>query len=423
MIISMKNRLNYNFKIGVIAVKETHKFMLSALVVMLLVVMVGCKGQVTDISAGDNGTVTSAPPTSIQPPASAIPTITPSPSSSDNQSSIPSVPIGAPTGKVTAVRLADPQSGWIGGEGWIARTDDGGGKWQMQYIGKGTVHQLFALNNQQAWASFTESSNLLSTTDGGTHWATAGRIPNKGFLHFVSANEAFSANARTTDGGKSWSTLPVPANTVGDVYFHDKNRGWAVTQFANTLEVKRTLDGGQTWQIVMTRKLDSSINGALIRSTGTDDAWIECIGDSGMTQTSYSLFHTKDGGKQWQTVIANSTAGGGPAPGFPMDYNKGPKNTGSKPGPLYVVNPNVAYMVGQCPACDKPNTIGWTTDGGKSWVNGLQALTGYGETVLAIADTKNGWWITTDNTEPSVMYTTSDGGKTWTKKHTFDRAG
>jgi hypothetical protein len=141
------------------------------------------------------------------------------------------------------------------------------------------------------------------------------------------------------------------------------NRGWAVTQSAKALEVKTTLDGGQTWQNVMTRKLFSSLNGILIRSNGADDAWIECIGDSGMTQTSYSLFHTKDGGKQWQTVIANSTAGGGPAPGFPTDYNKGPINTGSKPGALYVVNPDVAYMGGQCPACDKPNTIGWTTDG------------------------------------------------------------
>jgi photosystem II stability/assembly factor-like uncharacterized protein len=107
-----------------------------------------------------------------------------------------------------------------GGDGWIARTDDGGDKWQMQYIGNGTVLQLFALNKQHAWVSFAESSNLLSTTDGGTHWAIAGKLPNKGFLHFVSTNEAFSANARTIDGGKSWSTLPVPANTVGDAYFH-----------------------------------------------------------------------------------------------------------------------------------------------------------------------------------------------------------
>ncbi|MFP3381869.1 hypothetical protein SB767_36740, partial [Bacillus sp. SIMBA_069] len=62
----------------------------------------------------------------------------------------------------------------------------------------------------------------------------------------------------------------------------------------------------------MSKKTVSPVNGVLIRSAGPQDAWIECIGDTGMTQTSYSLFHTADGGKSWQTVIAKSTAGAGP---------------------------------------------------------------------------------------------------------------
>jgi photosystem II stability/assembly factor-like uncharacterized protein len=138
-----------------------------------------------------------------------------------------------------------------------------------------------------------------------------------------------------------------------------------------------------------------------------------------MSQTSYSLFHTADGGKSWQTVIANSTAGGGPAPGFPIDHSSGPENTGSKPGALYVVDPNTAYMGGQCPACDKPNTIGWTTDGGKTWTNGETQLEGYGNQLLAIADATHGWWIISDSAGPSVMYTTADGGNSWSKVHTF----
>jgi photosystem II stability/assembly factor-like uncharacterized protein len=405
--------------------KEFQKIVLFAFMALLLVILTGCKGQETGIAnsgTGEGGSVTSAPTASSLPTASTPPTATPAPTLGNSHSSSPSAPSEAPSGIITAVRLADPNSGWIGGQGWIARTDDGGSKWQMQYIGNGTIHQLFALNNQQAWASIAESSNLLSTIDGGKHWTPAGKLPNQGFLHFVSAAEGFSANARTTDGGKSWSTLPIPAHLVGDAYYHDKDRGWAVTQSANALEVKSTLDGGKNWQTVMSKPLASNLNGAIIRLSGADDAWIECIGDSGMSQTSYSLFHTKDGGKQWQTVLANSTAGGGPAPGFPTEYNQGPKNTGSKPGPLYVLSSDAAFMGGQCPACDKPNTVGWTTDGGKTWVNGSQAFTGYGEALLAMADAKNGWWIATDNAAPSVMYTTSDGGKTWTKKHSFDHA-
>lgn len=87
---------------------------------------------------------------------------------------------------VTAVRLADVKSGWIGGNGWIAHTDDSGAKWQVQYEGKGDVKQVFALNGQEAWASVGTEGSLLSTKDGGQHWASVGKMPNAAFFHFVS---------------------------------------------------------------------------------------------------------------------------------------------------------------------------------------------------------------------------------------------
>ncbi len=329
-------------------------------------------------------------------------------------------------GRVTAVRLADPASGWVGGEGWIARTDDGGQKWQVQYQDAGTVYQLFALDSQKAWAALSSDRDklndgcLLCTVDGGTHWTPVGMLPNPGFFHFVSPEQVFCANAQSTDGGKTWTTLPIPPKTVGDAYFHDADHGWAVTQpKKDRIEVRRTTDGGKSWQVVMSRKTAGPLCGAIIRSAGRDDAWVECIGDSGMSQTSYSLFHTSDGG--WLTVIADSTAGAGPAPGFPLGYNEGPRNAGASPGTLYVVNTKVAFMGGQCQACDNPNTIGWTTDGGKTWTNGEAEFGGHGQQLLAIADAACGWWICTDYAEASVMYTTSDGGKHWQKVYTFDR--
>lgn len=395
----------------------------------LLVLLAGCQG------AAGGGDKPSASPQS--PSAQPTSSISPSPSgtattpgSSGTQTSTkPSTPASAAElGRVTAVRLADAKSGWTGGEGWIARTDDGGKNWQSQYQGAGTVHQLFALNGQDAWATTEDAGTatthkypLLGTTDGGKHWTKTGEAPNGGFLHFVSKMEAYSANAKTVDGGKTWSTLKVPDHLVGDAYFHDKNNGWAVTQQKDSAQVAHTTDGGNTWKTVMTRTTVSPLTGALIRSAGTNDAWVEWIGDSGMTQTSYSLFHTSDGGKAWQTVLANSTAGGGPAPGFPIDYNQGPKNTGTKPGPLYVVDTKTAFMGGDCPSCDKPNSVGKTVDGGKTWINGTQTVEGFGPAYLAMADANQGWWITTDNAAPSVMYTTSDGGSHWTKVHTFEK--
>ncbi|TBL78607.1 hypothetical protein [Paenibacillus thalictri] len=336
-----------------------------------------------------------------------------------------------PMSEVTAVRIIDPASGWTGGNGWIARTDNGGKAWAKQYEGKESIKQLFALNGKEVWSvtgnggasgtNAAERLQLLHSTDGGKKWSSAGTVPNGGFLHFVSSQEGFAANAHTIDGGKSWEQLTVPSPIVGDAYFHDKKNGWAVAADNGKLLVKRTTDGGATWQNVMSRDSAAPVNGALIRSAGVNDAWIEVIGDSGMSQTSYSLFHTPDGGKSWVTVIANSTAGAGPAPGFPAGYNDGPKNNGSKPGMLYVVDTNTAFMSGFCPACDKPNTVGWTHDGGKTWNNGTESFGGFGGSLLAMADSNNGWMITTDRTEPSIMYTTSDGGKHWTEAHKFDK--
>ncbi|MDB5052750.1 MAG: hypothetical protein JWM44_800 [Bacilli bacterium] len=402
-----------------------------ALLLILFLVPAGCQNP---IGASSSGTVSPSPtatgatetPAVTATPSNPIESSTPQPSANPTPRPSPgkpvvTIPSGGATGKVTAVRVASAGSGWIGGAGWIARTDDGGKHWQNQYLGSATFNQIFALNGQDAWA-VTDKDNLLGTLDGGKHWATVGKVPNKGFLHFVSKNEAFSANARTTDGGKNWSTLPVPSGMSGDAYFHDKSNGWAVVQSNGMGMIERTTDGGKTWQIAMGLKLVSPLNGTVIRSAGTDDAWVEWIGDSGMTQTSYSLFHTSDGGKKWQTVLANSSAGGGSAPGFPTEYNDGPKNQGTKPGPLYVVDSNVAFMDGDCPACDKPNTVGRTTDGGKTWVNGTASFAGYAGALLALADANHGWWICTDNSEPSVLYTTSDGGIHWNKIYTFPRA-
>ncbi|MBS4174368.1 hypothetical protein [Bacillus sp. FJAT-49736] len=323
---------------------------------------------------------------------------------------------------VTAVRIADPQIGWVGGNGWIAQTTNGGKAWAVVYQGYGTVQQIFALNQQNVWATLNQGGNslrLLQSRDGGQHWTLIGTTPNQGFLHFVTETAALSGNAYSLDGGRTWHPISTPRNIVGQAYFHDLKNGWAVTQSKKVLYVQKTIDGGKNWSPVLTKKLASPMTNAVIRSAGTKDAWIECIGGSGMTQTSYSVFHTLDGGKSWKTVIANSTAGGGPAPGFSNNTTNGPKNKGSKPGPLYVVSPRVAFLGGACPACDNPNTIGWTKDGGKTWVNGDAAFKGYGDAYLAIADEHNGWWITTENTKPSILYTTSNGGTTWTHVHTF----
>ncbi|CAG7648582.1 Ycf48-like protein [Paenibacillus solanacearum] len=417
--------------------KKLNKMTGVVLLTLALTAAAGCGSQAAPGQAGDananTGTGGGAPDSHVETPAppgsGAATTPTPAQNNQAGGTANPSKPSEQQVSMdhITAVRLINPQSGWIGGSGWIARTDDSGKQWKVQYEGKQAVEQLFALNGEQAWAVLSPNSadskerRLLHTSDGGARWSEDGTLPSGAFLHFVSPQEAFAGNAYSSNGGKSWSTLKVPDRMVGDAYFHDRNNGWAVTTDNKKVAVQRTVDGGTTWKPVMSRDLTDSLTGAVIRSAGTDDAWVELIGGSGMSQTSYSLFHTSDGGTSWTTVIANATAGAGPAPGFPPNDNSGHKNNGSKPGALYVVSPKVAFMGGFCPACDRPNTVGWTTDGGKTWNNGSEELPGYGGALLAISDAEHGWLISNDHDQPPVMYTTFDGGRHWTQAHTFDR--
>ncbi|WP_256720798.1 MULTISPECIES: WD40/YVTN/BNR-like repeat-containing protein [Paenibacillus] len=130
--------------------------------------------------------------------------------SPDHQTAEPDVDLA----EVTAVRLINHSSGWIGGEGWIAFSDNGGTEWEVQAQPKGTVRQIFALNGKQAW-TVMENNDLYRTTDGGETWIWIGSTPNAGFLHFISPETGFSGQAKTEDGGKTWSDQDIPDTTIG----------------------------------------------------------------------------------------------------------------------------------------------------------------------------------------------------------------
>ncbi|MCM3631278.1 hypothetical protein M3194_28650 [Paenibacillus glycanilyticus] len=329
-------------------------------------------------------------------------------------------------GNITALRLADSKTGWIAGNGQIARTDDGGAHWKLQYSGSKPINQIFALSSTKVWATIGDSKAkeliLIQSTNGGKSWTKAGTVPNHGFLHFTNDNTAFSGDAVTKNGGKSWTTLQTPGKAIGEVYFHDASNGWAVQYVNGHILFMHTANGGKTWNTAMTRKSEEAPTNVIIRSTAASDAWIELIGDSGMSQTSYSLFHTTNGGKTWLPAIVKNGAGSGPAPGFTMKDPMVPKGlASSSPGALYVVNPQTAIMGGQCQACDKANTIMQTTDGGKHWTIGKAQFTGYGTQFIGASDAKHIWFISTDAANAAVLNTTADGGKTWHKVYTFKK--
>lgn len=345
---------------------------------------------------------------------------------------------GAPdqdTVPVTTLRLIDQNSGWVGGKGWIARTENQGENWNIQWSNPSyTVEQIFALNGDLAWAVLDdetvndEPKILLRSQDGGLNWTQIGKVPvsedtfsnssSVGFLHFTSSVEGFAGKYTTRDGGETWSELPTPENTINHTYFHDRENGWAATydHDNNVISVKKSEDGGENWETIMERETTAPLTKVDIRSAGPSDAWILMTGDAGMSQVGYSLFHTEDDGETLRPVLVNSTAGAGPGPGFTIDDDDDENYpaVGSEPGELFVLNENVAFMTGICAPCEDPISMGVTTDGGETWNISEGEYIGYhAKPNVGFADDKNGWWITGDGSGSSILYITNDGGNSW----------
>jgi len=54
---------------------------------------------------------------------------------------------------------------------------------------------------------------------------------------------------KTTDGGLSWVVVKT-VNWDGQFSFVDSLNGWAVARNLDEIALVKTVDGGQTWQII-----------------------------------------------------------------------------------------------------------------------------------------------------------------------------
>ena len=161
----------------------------------------------------------------------------------------------------------------------IDRTADGGRSWQairperMRMRRRpssgacGTPVAIDFIDRTRGWAVFSAndtSGTLLATVDGGTTWTVVGPTPFVGALHFTDASTAWGTGGRggvyrTTDGGKTWRQVAVPAGAtgatvwpIGAAQFFGRN-GVVATRLTlrrtqpPVLTVYSSRDGGSTW--------------------------------------------------------------------------------------------------------------------------------------------------------------------------------
>lgn len=298
-------------------------------------------------------------------------------------------------------------------------TSDSGCHWQRIYSGKLTFTQMDFVTNSLGYVLARMApegpDQLLRTANGGASYKA---VPNGGYrfarIDFRTAMEGFaysfndSSAYYTANGGAKWTKLPTPSNTRG-LRFFSPQEGWAVVLVPGGYQVRRTTDGGRTWTTRLTAASAAGVGGAVYGASNRD-LWVLLYGGSGMSQTSYSLFHTTDGGASWKQIVSKPTAGGGPAPGPVFKAGKLPGPAG-RPADMATPDSRSAYLLTGSGAMDDLS-LGRTLNGGKSWLN-TTAVPGF-EGKLSFPAAKSGWLAVT-SLGGSAVYATRDGGATWSR--------
>lgn len=225
-----------------------------------------------------------------------------------------------PTEKsLRSVGFSDPLHGVaVGDDGTIIRTTTGGATWTLGRTDIGDHLTAVDVKSGTTWHAVSSIGTYFGTTIGGWVW-------NRHFVdHTSSLTDVFFVNDtvgiavgtnrqldsgrihRTTDGGKTWSRIPNPANgvinhTLYAVHFYNELRGVAVGGEETAWStgkgvVLTTTDGGQSWKHALTteelitltdvRHLASNV----ILAVGTVPALA--------TGIAYQSF---DGGQTWST--------------------------------------------------------------------------------------------------------------------------
>ena len=208
-----------------------------------------------------------------------------------------------------SVTFPTETDGWACGRfGTILHTSDGGATWRPQ--SSGTTFTLssiyFFADSKNGWA-VGKKGTILHTSDGGLTW-TKQESPVDYFhmdVYFVSPRKGFIVSERThilatTDGGRTWEVRFEDEDYIlKSISFCDEQHGWAVGEFGHTYG---TRDGGESWEKqagYYEMDWDTGFikgDDFLFDVVATDPQTVWAVGIQGTVK------RTTDGGNTWESV-------------------------------------------------------------------------------------------------------------------------
>jgi photosystem II stability/assembly factor-like uncharacterized protein len=203
-----------------------------------------------------------------------------------------------------SVDFLNPSFGWItmaaktGQYVQVFRTFDGGRTWQAQVVVRRSP-------------GFDPSTGLAAT---GLHFVDR----EHGFLWITGTRTSARQLLRTGDGGKTWTTMPLPAylrsqalDQTFEVDFVDRSRGWILGAGGAAMgwesaDVATTTNAGKTWTHVASAAYQLRPNfGGIglsgfkekIEFTSRSNGWIFGAVNAGSGSPNWL---TTDGGRHWR---------------------------------------------------------------------------------------------------------------------------
>ncbi len=312
---------------------------------------------------------------------------------------------------ITTIQMLDTQSGWA--TGGLASTGD---------------HVLTTADGGQTWHDVTPPQAAPTSDQGGPVAATALFVnATHAWVVFGSFNAAPAASVtvwHTSDGGKTWTgSQPIDLGALGVADFFqpsdlsflpDGQTGWFLAHLGvgmnhDYFTIMKTTDGGHTWS----RLIDPSADGPQsCQKTGlhyvdAQNGWLtgDCMG----VAPGLFFMRSSDGGATWNAATL-------PAPASQPDiYTR--QDAGCGTYSLRFFDPQNAKLSVSClimGANTITNThfIYTTADGGQTWTSSPSPAR-----ALTFITPKIGWALATGEAggqAPFPLSLTQDGGQTWT---------